>query len=97
MRISSFFLDKWWDEPFHETHGLSWGGMDKSREHCTVYPYQSEFTKFIQQYLQNHPEVDEQRRELFRTWWEKKTDSFSELEFRFSRLPQKPYVYYQGD
>ncbi|MGL4542426.1 MAG: DUF3460 family protein, partial [Polymorphobacter sp.] len=31
--------------------------------------YQSEFTRFMDGFLEKHPEVDTERRELRLTWW----------------------------
>lgn len=55
--------------------------------------YQSDFTQFINGFLQQHPEVDEQRRQLRLTWWDRPQDLDDLRRWRESRVPQKPYVY----
>lgn len=55
--------------------------------------YQSEYTQFINQFLEKNPKVDSERRELRLTWWDKKVD-FEELRrAKQDRVRQKPYVY----
>lgn len=55
--------------------------------------YQSEFTRFINGFLEQHPEVETERRELRLTWWERKVDFDALKRWKASRVPQKPYVY----
>ena len=55
--------------------------------------YQSDFTKFMQAYLEKHPEVDRQREQLRQTWWDCKVDLEDQDRWSVSAVPQKPYVY----
>lgn len=55
--------------------------------------YQSEFTKFMNGYLEQNPEVETERRELRLTWWDKKVDFEEQRRFKEARIQQKPYVY----
>jgi hypothetical protein len=55
--------------------------------------YQSEFTRFMTDYLQKNPQVESQRQELRLTWWDRKVDLEDQRRWRESRVPQKPYVY----
>jgi hypothetical protein len=55
--------------------------------------YQSDFTRFMNDFLQQHPEVDAQRRELRLTWWDRKLDLDDLRRWREAKVAQKPYVY----
>jgi len=55
--------------------------------------YQSEFTQFMNGYLQQNPAVESERRELRLTWWDKKVDFEEQRRFKEARIQQKPYVY----
>jgi hypothetical protein len=55
--------------------------------------YQSDFTKFMSEFLDKHPEVDQQRRELRLTLWDRKVSLDDQRRWKESRVPQKPYVY----
>lgn len=55
--------------------------------------YQSEFTDFMTQFLDQNPQVDSERRELRLTWWDRKLDLDDQRRWKEARVPQKPYVY----
>jgi hypothetical protein len=55
--------------------------------------YVSEFTKFMDGFLEQHPEVDTERRELRLKLWDTALDLDDQRRWRESRVPQKPYVY----
>ncbi|UTH75742.1 DUF3460 family protein [Chromobacterium sp. IIBBL 290-4] len=55
--------------------------------------YQSEFTQFMNGFLEKNPEVDNQRRELRLTLWDRDVDLEAQRRYTESRVPQKPYVY----
>ncbi|WP_174873699.1 DUF3460 family protein [Vogesella oryzae] len=55
--------------------------------------YQSEFTQFMNDYLDKHPEVDTERRELRLTWWDRPQNLDDLQRWKESRVPQKAYVY----
>lgn len=55
--------------------------------------YQSDFTAFMNGFLEKNPSVDAERRELRLTWWERKLDLDDLRRWKASRVPQKPYVY----
>ena len=55
--------------------------------------YQSDFTKFMNDYLDKHPEVEQQRRDLRLTLWDRKVDLEDPRRWKESRVAQKPYVY----
>jgi len=55
--------------------------------------YQSEFTQFMNDFLAKNPQVDNERRELRLTWWDRKLDLEDLRRWNESKVPQKPYVY----
>ncbi|CUA83632.1 MULTISPECIES: DUF3460 family protein [Gulbenkiania] len=55
--------------------------------------YQSEFTAFMKDFLEKHPEVEQERRELRLTWWDRKLNLEDLRRWKESRLPQKGYAY----
>ena len=55
--------------------------------------YQSEFTQFMNGFLEKHPEVDTERRELRLTWWDREQNPDDARRWKEARVPQKPYVY----
>lgn len=55
--------------------------------------YQSDFTRFMNDYLRQHPEVEEERRALRLTWWDRKVDLDDQRRWKEANVPQKPYVY----
>lgn len=55
--------------------------------------YQSDFTKFMNEYLEKNPQVDSERRELRLTWWDREVSLDDQARWKASRVPQKPYVY----
>ncbi|POZ63108.1 DUF3460 family protein [Chromobacterium alticapitis] len=55
--------------------------------------YQSEFTKFMNGFLEQHPEVDSERRELRLTLWDREVSLDDQRRWKESSVPQKPYVY----
>ncbi|WP_028536760.1 DUF3460 family protein [Paludibacterium yongneupense] len=55
--------------------------------------YVSEFTKFMDEYLEQHPAVDSERRELRLKLWDTTLDLDDQRRWKESRVAQKPYVY----
>ncbi|PTU67563.1 DUF3460 domain-containing protein [Chromobacterium sp. Panama] len=55
--------------------------------------YQSDFTQFINGFLEEHPEVDSQRRDLRLTLWDRQVNADDQKRWKESRVPQQPYVY----
>jgi len=55
--------------------------------------YQSDFTRFMNDYLEHHPEVEAQRREYRLTFWDRQVDRDDQRRWKASQVPQKPYVY----
>ena len=54
--------------------------------------YQSDYTTFMNDFLQKNPSVAEDQQRLRLTWWDKQWTSTSSAAFR-SQGPAKPYVY----
>jgi hypothetical protein len=55
--------------------------------------YQSEITRFLQEYKQAHPDVEKRQREGRDLLWDKPQDPELLEGFRAARVQQKPYVY----
>ena len=55
--------------------------------------YQSDFTKVMSEFLDKTPEVDQQRRELRLTLWDRKVSLDDQRRWKESSVAQKPYVY----
>ena len=56
--------------------------------------YQSDITKFLQDFLQKNPQVVEQQKKNRATWWDKPQDLQTASEHAKSRVPQPGYVYF---
>lgn len=56
--------------------------------------YESDTTRFIREFLQQHPEVVEKQRDARATWWDRPQDREQREKFEDARLPKKPYEYY---
>jgi len=57
-------------------------------------PYESDTTRFIRDFLQQHPEVVEKQRNARSTWWDRPQDREQRKKFEDARLPKRPYEYY---
>lgn len=55
--------------------------------------YVSEFTQFIREWLDNHPEEREVRRTGREIWWDKPQDLEARRKFNEVRVPTRPYYY----
>lgn len=59
--------------------------------------YQSETTQFINQLKAERPDLEARQRQGRELLWDKAVDRQAWEEFRAARVPQKPYVYQNGD
>lgn len=57
------------------------------------YAYVSEFTKFINGWLDEHPDACEEQKKGRALWWDKPQDPAVQAANRDSRVAQKPYPY----
>lgn len=55
--------------------------------------YESDFTRFMNEFLAQNPHINEQRRQNRLTWWDRTIDRDEQTRFNASRVKQKPYVY----
>jgi len=55
--------------------------------------YQSDITRFLQQYKQQHQDLEERQREGRARLWDVRPDPEQQEGFRAARVAQKPYVY----
>jgi hypothetical protein len=58
--------------------------------------YESEHTRFIREWLAQHPEEIEEQKKGRALWWDKPQQVDEQQRARESRVPQKAY-YYQTD
>jgi Protein of unknown function (DUF3460) len=58
--------------------------------------YESEHTRFMREWLKQHPEQIEEQKRGRGLWWDKPQDLETLTRNRESRVPQKAY-YYQTD
>lgn len=57
--------------------------------------YTSEFTQFMNAWLEQHPEQIEERQAGRALWWDKPQDPGVQQAQRESKIAQKPYPYFQ--
>lgn len=55
--------------------------------------YESEITRFLKQYKQQHPDIEQRQREGRARLWDKNLDPEQQEQFKAGRVQQKPYVY----
>ncbi|MBX3617193.1 DUF3460 family protein [Nitrosomonas sp.] len=60
------------------------------------YSYESEHTKFMREFLEKNPEVQEKRIEARSRWWDREQNREENKRFKESNEPMKPYVYFGG-
>jgi hypothetical protein len=60
-------------------------------------PYVSEFTQFINGWLDAHPEEREEQKAGRALWWDKPQDPAVQESNAVARVPQKPYPYFSQD
>ncbi len=58
--------------------------------------YESDLTKFMREFLAQHPEQVEEQMKGRALWWDKPQDLETQARNRESRVPQRAY-YYQTD
>ncbi len=57
--------------------------------------YQSELTKYINEYKTKNPDTEANQRAGRARLWDKELDNEQQEGFRKSKVAQDPYVYYQ--
>ncbi|WP_434777644.1 DUF3460 family protein [Neisseria sp. Ec49-e6-T10] len=55
--------------------------------------YVSEYTKFMDEFLQKNPDIAQDRLRLRGTLWDVELKPEEQIGFQESRLPNKPYPY----
>jgi hypothetical protein len=58
--------------------------------------YESEFTRFLRELKQQHPELERKQREARAIWWDKTLDADELRRGSESRVRQPGYVYDVG-
>jgi len=74
-------------------HRLSAYRLNNHHTLAMAQNYQSEITRFLQQYKTQHPDVQTRQREGRARLWDRQIDPELQEAFRVARVPQKPYVY----
>ena len=59
--------------------------------------YQSDATQFINQLKASQPDLEARQRQGRELLWDKAVDRQAWEGFKAARVPQKPYVYQNGD
>jgi len=59
--------------------------------------YQSDTTRFINQLKAGQPELEARQRQGRELLWDKAVDRQAQSDYADARVPQKPYVYQNGD
>ncbi len=60
------------------------------------YSYESEQTKFMREFLEKNPKIQEKRLEARSRWWDREQNLDENKRFKESAEPMKPYVYFGG-
>ncbi len=55
--------------------------------------YQSEFTQFMNDFLQKNPQIAADQQKYRLTWWDKKVDLDDQKRWQESRVKNRPYAY----
>jgi len=55
--------------------------------------YESDITRFLNQYKQEHPDVEQRQREGRARLWDKELDPELLEGFKQAKVAQRPYVY----
>lgn len=58
-----------------------------------VAMYESELTRFMREFLEQHPEQVEEQKKGRALWWDKPQDLETNKRFQESHVPQKGYYY----
>ncbi|MDO5058648.1 MAG: DUF3460 family protein [Neisseria sp.] len=58
-----------------------------------MYDYQSEATKFLNDYIEKNPQEAEQRLKNRSLLWEAKVSAKEQAGYDAAKLPKKPYAY----
>ena len=58
-----------------------------------MYQYQSDTTQFLNQYLQENPEVAAERLDTRAILWDVELSPEEQADFAAAALPKKPYAY----
>jgi len=58
--------------------------------------YESEHTRFMREWLENHPEQREEQKKGRALWWDKPQDIETQRRYRQAAVPVKAYYYDVG-
>lgn len=60
-------------------------------------PYVSDFTKFMNSWLEQHPEEQQEKQAGRALWWDKPQEPAVQQANAASKVAQKPYPYFSLD
>lgn len=61
-------------------------------------PYESDFTRFLNELKKKRPEIETDQRKGRAIWWDKDPVDLDQVQrLQQSRIPQKPYPYQTKD
>ena len=58
------------------------------------YDYESDHTKFMREFLEKNPQLQQKRLEARSVWWDKALNKEEQKRFKESTVPHKPYAYF---
>ena len=62
-----------------------------------MYDYQSDATKFLNEYIEKHPEEAERRLQNRHLLWDVELKPEEQADFAAAKVAKKPYTYYSYD
>lgn len=62
-----------------------------------MYDYQSDATKFLNDYIEKHPEEAERRLQNLHLLWDVELKPEEQADFAAAKVAKKPYTYYSYD
>ncbi|MCB1935565.1 MAG: DUF3460 family protein [Nitrosomonas sp.] len=58
------------------------------------YSYESDHTKFMREFLEKNPNIQDKRLAARSVWWDKDIDRDEQKRFNEVTVPHKPYAYF---
>jgi hypothetical protein len=69
--------------------------LSRRRENAVKNGYVSEFTSFINHFLDEHPEVTADQRRVRSIYWDRPVDLKAQAEAQEDRVPPSGYYYFE--
>ncbi|MDR4516945.1 MAG: DUF3460 family protein [Nitrosomonas sp.] len=58
------------------------------------YSYESDHTKFMREFLEKNPQLQQKRLDARSVWWDKSLNKEEQKRFKESTVAHKPYAYF---